>query len=60
MLKIIEIDRSIKDIVDQNDGYCPCVIFKTPETKCICKEFRDTKEPCICHCGRFKKIYTEQ
>lgn len=60
MLKIIEIDRSIKDLVDQNEGYCPCAVLKTPETKCICKEFRDAKEECICHCGRYKKINVEQ
>lgn len=28
-----EIIQSIRD----NDGYCPCVVQKTPDTKCICK-----------------------
>ncbi len=39
-----------------NDGYCPCTLVKTPETKCMCKEFRDMlsegKEG-TCHCGLY-------
>lgn len=37
-----------------NDGYCPCAIVKTPDTKCMCKEFRDMQEG-ICHCGLYIK-----
>lgn len=43
-----EIIQSIRD----NDGYCPCVVQKTPDTKCICKNFRTTGE---CHCGLWVK-----
>lgn len=46
------IEKQLKD----NDGYCPCKIEKTPDTKCICKEFLEQKEPGFCHCGRFQKI----
>jgi hypothetical protein len=38
-----------------NDGYCPCAVFKTPDTKCICKEFRE-QESGVCHCGRYEKV----
>ena len=55
-MKIIERDHSVADIVRQNDGYCPCAIHKTPDTKCICKEFRELSVPGLCHCGRFEKV----
>lgn len=54
-MKIIEIDKSIADLVKQNDGYCPCAIVKNEDTKCMCKEFRK-QEAGDCHCGRFRKV----
>lgn len=40
--------------LEANEGYCPCAIEKTDDTKCMCKEFRDAlkagKEG-PCHCG---------
>lgn len=42
--------------VIQNDGFCPCLVQKTEETKCMCKEFRDQIDNGIsgfCRCGRF-------
>ena len=54
-MKIVEINPSIKKLVDENDGYCPCLIGKTPDTKCMCKDFREQKEG-QCHCGRFEKV----
>lgn len=56
MLKIKEVDPSIKALVDENDGYCPCAVENTPDTKCMCKEFREQKEPGPCHCGRYGKV----
>ena len=47
-----EIRRQIKD----NDGYCPCRLEKTSDTKCMCKEFReqiDRNESGLCHCGLY-------
>ena len=38
-----------------NDNYCPCVVEKNPDTKCMCKEFRDMEEG-TCHCGLYIKI----
>ena len=55
-MRIVEIDPSIAELVKQNNGYCPCAILKTEDTKCICKEFKEQKEPGRCHCGRFEKV----
>ena len=55
-LKIIEVRPEVKADVDACDGYCPCAIWQTPDTKCMCKEFREQKAPGECHCGRFEKI----
>lgn len=38
----------------ENDGYCPCRLDKNPDTKCICKEFRE-QEDGVCHCGLYIK-----
>lgn len=38
-----------------NDGYCPCKLQKTPDTKCMCTEFREQLEPGECHCGLYIK-----
>lgn len=54
-LKIREIDPSFKKLVIENGGYCPCMVHKTPDTKCMCKEFRDQKTHGPCHCGRYEK-----
>lgn len=40
----------------KNKGYCPCRTEKTPDTKCMCKEFRDQIAngiPGTCHCGLY-------
>jgi len=49
-----EIYDTITKAVKDNDGYCPCKIKKTPDTKCMCKEFREQLSG-ECHCGRFIK-----
>ena len=54
-MKVREIDPSIKALVRANDGYCPCMVNKTPDTKCPCKDFREM-ESGVCHCGRFEKV----
>ena len=60
MVKIEKIgSEEIAAAVKENDGYCPCTRTKTPDTKCMCKEFRELKETGICHCGLYKKIITE-
>ena len=54
-MKIVEVDKSIKKLVDDNNGYCPCLIQKNEDTKCMCKDFREQKSG-LCHCGRFEKV----
>lgn len=39
----------------ENDGYCPCSIVKSADTKCICKAFREQNAEGACHCGRYIK-----
>ncbi len=58
-LRIVEVRPEIRADVDANNGYCPCAIWQTPDTKCMCKEFREQTEPGECHCGRFEKVRAE-
>lgn len=51
-----ENSEEIEQQIRANDGYCPCRIIKTEDTKCMCKDFRDQikrKEPGLCHCGLY-------
>ena len=54
-MRIVEVDKSIRELVELNNGYCPCAIEQTPDTLCMCKEFREQDKPGLCHCGRFLK-----
>ena len=48
--------KSIREQLKANNGYCPCVLEKTPDSKCMCKEFRDMidrGETGACHCGLY-------
>lgn len=56
MLKVIEIDPSIGELVDITGGYCPCEIYQNEDTLCPCKNFREQTEPGECHCGRYEKV----
>lgn len=49
-----EIVKEIKRKLKENDGYCPCSLFKTDDTKCMCKEFRE-QDIGECHCGLYVK-----
>lgn len=46
----------IIEAVEANGGYCPCALTKDEDTKCMCKEFRDSKDTDFCHCGRYYKV----
>ena len=50
-----EIVSAIREGLKKNDGYCPCRIERTPETKCMCEEFRNQEEG-ECHCGLYVKV----
>ena len=59
MIKICLVDdpelvAEIKSQLKDNNGYCPCRLSKTPDTKCMCKEFRE-QDIGICHCGLYEK-----
>lgn len=56
MLKIIDADVTVQELIDANNGYCPCAIYQNADTKCPCKEFREQTEPGECHCGRYEKV----
>ena len=51
-----EFYEKITAAVRDNDGYCPCKLEKTDDTLCPCAEFRVSKKPGECHCGRFIKV----
>ena len=55
-LRIVEVNPGFRKAVALNDGYCPCMIEKSEDTKCMCKEFREQETPGPCHCGRFEKV----
>lgn len=49
------VQRQIKD----NNGYCPCALEKTPDTKCKCKAFREqvkNGKAGECNCGLYIAI----
>ena len=58
-IKQTEDKKLLEEILKQlndNDHYCPCALYKTDDTKCMCKSFRDQierKEPGACDCGRY-------
>ena len=51
----VKLQKIILDKLKQNDGYCPCRIEQTPDTKCMCKEFREQTNTGTCHCGLYIK-----
>lgn len=49
-----EYANEVRKKLKENGGYCPCRLEKTPDTKCMCKEFREQSEG-MCHCGLYIK-----
>ena len=50
-----EYANEVRSKLKANDGYCPCQLVKSPDTKCMCKEFLAMEEG-TCHCGLYIKI----
>ena len=48
-----QVRKEIIARIKANGGYCPCRFEKTEDTKCKCKEFRETGD---CICGLFVKV----
>ena len=49
-----ELAQQVREKLKNNDGYCPCAIEKTEDTKCMCKMFRE-QDIGYCHCGLYYK-----
>jgi len=45
----------VRNALKESGGYCPCKLEKTEDTKCICKEFRESPAGTTCHCGLYIK-----
>lgn len=54
-----EIVATVKEGLEKTGGYCPCRLERTPENKCMCKEFReqiaDENFEGYCHCYLYYK-----
>lgn len=54
-----EIVNAIREGLKKKDGHCPCRLEMTPDTKCMCKEFReqiaDPDFEGYCHCMLYYK-----
>lgn len=51
-----ELAAEIREKLKQNNYYCPCMLQKNEDTKCMCKDFRDKinrHELGQCHCGLY-------
>lgn len=58
IMKVVVRDKNLLQKVRDNDGYCICALVHDPDTKCMCREFRDTeptKDGVTCHCGVYTK-----
>lgn len=59
MTQDIEVRDKILKALKQNGGYCPCAFVKNEDTKCMCREFRESSAVGPCHCGLYVREYTE-
>ena len=54
-----EIVKTVREGLKAKGGYCPCRMERTPDTKCMCKEFRDQIKDLefegLCHCMLYYK-----
>ena len=59
-----EIARQVKEGLKRKEGYCPCRLERTEDTKCMCREFREQiRDPDyvgFCHCLLYYKDYPEE
>ncbi len=54
-----EIVKLVQEGLKRTGGYCPCVVKKSEDTKCMCKEFReqikDSEFEGFCRCRLYYK-----
>ena len=36
-----EVVKTVKEGLERTGGYCPCVLERSEDTKCMCKQFRE-------------------
>lgn len=51
--------KTMKKWLKSNSGYCPNAFEKSPDTKCMCREFREMVESGIegwCGCGLYQSV----
>jgi ferredoxin-thioredoxin reductase catalytic subunit len=54
--KVVE---EVRAALEKTNGYCPCAIIHSDDTKCMCKNFRDQVAkgiPGECHCGLYVSV----
>jgi len=49
-----EFVEEMRMAIKANNGFCPCALEKSKDTKCMCKEFREMDSG-TCHCGLYIK-----
>ena len=50
-----EMVKTVREGLKRTGGYCPCMLERSPDTKCMCKAFREQKEPGFWHCRLYYK-----
>lgn len=62
-----KIYEKMTQAVEKSDFHCPCLLERTPETLCICEDFRNSypkveegETEIFCHCRRYKKIVVDE
>ena len=54
-----EVVDTVKAGLERTGGYCPCMLAKNEDTKCMCKDFRekidDPDYEGYCHCMLYYK-----
>ena len=53
-----ELAAEIRAAIKEAQGHCPCVleICRNADTKCMCKEFRESPVNTIYNCGLYIKL----
>lgn len=54
-----DVVASVKEGLKRTGGYCPCLVLRNEDTKCMCRDFRekiaDPEFEGYCHCMLYYK-----
>ena len=54
-----DVVKTVKEGLKRTGGYCPCVLERSEDTKCMCKQFKeqinDPNFEGYCHCMLYYK-----